>query len=158
VGGMNPVSMRMVVDFPAPLGPRKPSTSPRSTENETSFTASFVPKLLTRFSTLIIPSSGGYRLSPPPSFSRPQICAACPVSRAADVRACFDRVFRKGSLRHHLRGPGPLWCRQSDSNRRPTAYKAVALPLSYVGSGRNYSAVPRGRHRGPAPARRPRGP
>ena len=41
VGGMKPVIMRMVVDLPAPLGPRKPSTSPRSTVNETSFTASF---------------------------------------------------------------------------------------------------------------------
>ena len=29
-GGMNPVIMRMVVDLPAPFGPRNPSTSPRS--------------------------------------------------------------------------------------------------------------------------------
>ncbi|MNC90861.1 hypothetical protein D3C83_70140 [compost metagenome] len=55
VGGMKPVTMRMVVDLPAPFGPRKPSTSPRSTVNETSFTASFAPKAFTRFSTLIIP-------------------------------------------------------------------------------------------------------
>ena len=27
---MKPVSMRMVVDLPAPFGPRKPSTSPRA--------------------------------------------------------------------------------------------------------------------------------
>ena len=50
---MKPVTMRMVVDLPAPLGPRKPSTSPRSTENDTSFTASFGPNALVRFSTLI---------------------------------------------------------------------------------------------------------
>ena len=31
VGVMKPASMRMVVDLPAPLGPRKPSTSPGST-------------------------------------------------------------------------------------------------------------------------------
>ena len=31
-----------------------------------------------------------------------------------------------------------LWCPESDSNQRPTAYEAVALPLSYRGesSGR----------------------
>src|SRR4051812_13386551 len=54
VGGMKPVTMRMVVDLPAPLGPRKPSTSPRSTVNETSSTARFAPKVFTRFSILII--------------------------------------------------------------------------------------------------------
>src|SRR5882672_8155846 len=54
VGGMNPVIMRMDVDFPAPLGPRNPSTSPRSTENETPLTARFVPNVLTKFSTLIM--------------------------------------------------------------------------------------------------------
>src|SRR5262252_7785177 len=54
VGGMKPVTMRMVVDLPAPFGPRKPSTSPRSTVNETSFTASLVPNALVRFSTLIM--------------------------------------------------------------------------------------------------------
>ena len=31
VGVMKPVIIRMVVDLPAPLGPRKPSTSPRAT-------------------------------------------------------------------------------------------------------------------------------
>ena len=43
LGGMKPVIMRIVVDFPAPLGPRKPSTSPFSTENETPLTAIFDP-------------------------------------------------------------------------------------------------------------------
>src|ERR1051326_2579690 len=54
VGGMKPVIMRIVVDLPAPLGPRKPSTSPRSTVNEMSSTARFGPKAFTRFSILII--------------------------------------------------------------------------------------------------------
>src|ERR1051325_12187946 len=54
VGGMKPVIMRMEVDLPAPLGPRNPSTSPRSTENEMPFTARFVPNALTKFSTLIM--------------------------------------------------------------------------------------------------------
>src|ERR671922_2759927 len=54
VGGMKPVIMRMVVDLPAPFGPRKPSTSPRSTVNEMPSTARFGPKLFTRFSIWII--------------------------------------------------------------------------------------------------------
>jgi hypothetical protein len=54
VGGMKPVTMRMVVDLPAPFGPRKPSTSPRSTENEMPSTARLAPKVLTRFSILIM--------------------------------------------------------------------------------------------------------
>ena len=33
-GIMKPASIRMVVDLPAPLGPRKPSTSPRATLND----------------------------------------------------------------------------------------------------------------------------
>src|SRR6267143_1795063 len=54
VGGMNPVIMRMVVDFPAPFGPRKPSTSPRSTVNEMPSTARFGPKAFTSLSILIM--------------------------------------------------------------------------------------------------------
>ena len=45
VGGMKPVIMRIVVDLPAPFGPRKPSTSPRSTVNEMPSTARLGPKL-----------------------------------------------------------------------------------------------------------------
>ena len=54
VGGMYPVIILMVVDLPAPFGPRKPRISPRSTVNETSSTATFAPNALLRFSTLII--------------------------------------------------------------------------------------------------------
>jgi hypothetical protein len=54
VGGMKPVIMRIVVDLPAPFGPRKPSTSPRSTANETPSTARLAPKVFTRFSILIM--------------------------------------------------------------------------------------------------------
>src|SRR5262249_35131092 len=48
-GGINPVIIRMVVDFPAPLGPRNPSTSPFFTTNETPCTATFRPNSLFRF-------------------------------------------------------------------------------------------------------------
>jgi hypothetical protein len=50
---MKPVIIRMVVDFPAPFGPRKPRTSPRLTLNEMPFTATFAPKALVKFSTWI---------------------------------------------------------------------------------------------------------
>src|SRR3954463_11762049 len=54
VAGMNPVTIRMVVDLPAPLGPRKPSTSPRSTVKEMSSTARFAPNVLTRWLIFIM--------------------------------------------------------------------------------------------------------
>jgi hypothetical protein len=44
----------MVVDLPAPLGPRKPSTSPFSTENDKLSTAVIPPKRFVRFLTSII--------------------------------------------------------------------------------------------------------
>src|SRR5690606_10678960 len=43
-GSRKPVSIFMVVDLPAPLGPRKPSTSPFSTLSEISSTARIGPK------------------------------------------------------------------------------------------------------------------
>src|ERR1035438_3493277 len=43
--------MRIVVDFPAPLGPRKPMISPRATVKLTSFTAVTPANVFTRFET-----------------------------------------------------------------------------------------------------------
>ena len=51
VGGRKPVIIRMVVDFPAPFGPRKPRTSPAATEKDTPFTAWNEPKSFFRFFT-----------------------------------------------------------------------------------------------------------
>ena len=48
VGLSNVDRMRMVVVFPAPLGPRKPNSSPRSTSKLTSSTARDSPYTLTR--------------------------------------------------------------------------------------------------------------
>src|ERR1044071_4642452 len=44
VGGISVVSMRMSVDFPAPLGPNRPKISPRSTLNVMPLTAVKSPK------------------------------------------------------------------------------------------------------------------
>src|SRR5580704_13173703 len=48
VGVSNPQSTRIVVDFPAPLGPRKPKISPLDTSRETWSTATKEPKVLTK--------------------------------------------------------------------------------------------------------------
>ena len=60
VGGSNVVSIRNVVDFPAPLGPRKATNSPGATSMSTPLTASTVSFLLTKclvsFSVWIIGS------------------------------------------------------------------------------------------------------
>src|SRR5690349_4031593 len=52
-GGMKPVVMRMLVELPVRFGPRKPSTSPRSTLKEMPLTASFGPKALVTLDTWI---------------------------------------------------------------------------------------------------------
>src|SRR4051794_13444085 len=48
VGRMRPTSMRMVVVLPAPLGPRKPKTSPGRRSNETESTMVRFPMILVR--------------------------------------------------------------------------------------------------------------
>src|ERR1039457_4889239 len=50
VGVNSPHSIRMVVDFPAPLGPRKPKISPFLTRSETWSTATNAPNVFTRSS------------------------------------------------------------------------------------------------------------
>src|SRR4029077_20678413 len=58
VGARKPVIIFIVVDLPAPFGPRKPSTSPRGTVKEMSSTALSGPKCLTRcrISSMALPS------------------------------------------------------------------------------------------------------
>src|SRR5215831_4345665 len=56
VGGRKPVSTRMAVVLPAPLGPRNPTISPSRTEKVTSATATSVGYFFVRFWTSIIPT------------------------------------------------------------------------------------------------------
>src|SRR5437667_12712691 len=58
VGARNPVIIFMVVDLPAPLGPRKPKTSPRSTTRSMPATAVIGPKLLVSPSISIMEIEG----------------------------------------------------------------------------------------------------
>jgi hypothetical protein len=43
VGRSSPIIIRMVVDLPAPFGPRKPVTRPGRTVNDSPFTAVVAP-------------------------------------------------------------------------------------------------------------------
>ena len=56
-GFKKPVIMRIVVVFPAPLGPKRPMICPVGIEKLTSFTARNVPKLRDTCETSIIFSS-----------------------------------------------------------------------------------------------------
>jgi hypothetical protein len=67
VGVRYPVIIFMVVDLPAPFGPRKPRTSPRATENDTFSTARIDPKLLLRLRIEII---SDIALPPPSAYRR----------------------------------------------------------------------------------------
>src|SRR3982751_942077 len=126
LGGMKPVTMRMVVDLPAPFGPRKPSTSPRSTLNEMPSTARFRPKAFTRFSILIIGRlQCGARFSHKPkeqnhaaieTFAGARHCCARGAGNAGaraevpDEAGADHRAFRAGRrLRFHrpLHGAAP---------------------------------------------------
>ena len=59
---MKPVSIRIVVDLPAPLGPRNPRTSPRSTAKLTSSTAVTGPKRFASLSSLTISCTTALRV------------------------------------------------------------------------------------------------
>src|ERR1039457_546883 len=83
VGVSNPHSMRMVVDFPAPLGPRKPKISPLGTWSETWSTATNEPKVLTRLSMETAQSLIAPPRHRPPEWSartRPPGCRRRPLS------------------------------------------------------------------------------
>src|SRR5688500_16091431 len=58
VGRSSPHSIRMVVDFPAPLLPRKPKISPRATSNDRLSTATKSPKrLVSPRTSMALPSA-----------------------------------------------------------------------------------------------------
>ena len=76
--------MEIVVDLPAPLGPRKPNVSPASTRKEMPFTASISPKL---FGEVLDVDDGPARRNPsgshgtqalPNSIAAPALAAESP--------------------------------------------------------------------------------
>src|ERR1039457_451382 len=59
LGGRMPQSIRMVVDFPAPFGPRKPNISPFLTSRLTLLTATKSPKRFERSRRMTAKSTSG---------------------------------------------------------------------------------------------------
>src|SRR5215213_5850581 len=94
VGGIKPVIMRIEVDLPAPLGPRKPSTSPRSTENDTPSTARLGPKVLTRLSTLIMSYSSSEQPVQIPHRLCIVKCFSCEFHAFSLSRSPFKRAIQ----------------------------------------------------------------
>src|ERR1041385_5718039 len=92
------------------------------------------------------------RISRPPSIltPRPPSTASPRTAPIAPRRWTIVRPARSGqSLFREGRGPSRVqhprelwalreWSRHSDLNRGPAVYETAALPLSYVGPGREY--------------------
>src|SRR5690242_16218896 len=86
-----PARMRSVVLFPAPFGPRNPTTSPLSTRNDTSLTASNGPYDFDRCSTSIMTAPLSLvRISPPGNLAPLQ-------------------GLHRGSDQRERRGEAPYW-------------------------------------------------
>src|SRR5678815_740483 len=95
-GGMNPVMTRMVVDLPAPFGPRNPKTSPFSTPNDTPSTATLGPNVFLMFRTLII----GFRI-----WELRRTFQASPAGRqprTRDVQSPFSTCRHPAGLSHQF--------------------------------------------------------
>src|SRR5688500_9255603 len=100
LGRRKPVIIFMLVDLPAPLGPRKPSTSPAATWKLRLSTARLVPKRLLRPTTSIMASSPEQQATDPghvPGTGRNHSAKRTPVflrcgpggDRSADVGLVF---------------------------------------------------------------------
>src|SRR3990170_1108031 len=98
VGVMIPQSIRMVVDFPEPLGPRNPKISPFFTEKVILSTAVKAPKRFSRFSTEM--ASGFFR----DTSGMEMVMNKLPVhfSDAPD-----HGLFKSGETGPYLRGRRP---------------------------------------------------
>src|SRR5688572_5353450 len=82
VGARLPVSICIVVVLPAPLGPRKPSTSPRLSSSAMFFTAACAPKRRTRPCALIVVDDAAFALD----------------MKRERLEAWRARAFRRGSI------------------------------------------------------------
>ena len=121
VGRSSPRIMRIVVDLPAPLGPRKPVTTPGRTVNDRSSTATLSPNLLVSERASIttgLPS--GVAICP---------CNDLPTSEAAGMSAGAERradmpcaIQIAGSIR-----PAP---RYADLVRRTTGNPSSDPPIA----------------------------
>src|SRR5262245_47162821 len=98
VGLSKPHNMRIVVDFPAPLAPRKPKISPGLTENDRSFTATKFPNRRVNPRTSIEVSA---------MSASHHALKACFGESYRGERACANQlVLEQGDLRDQNIGAG----------------------------------------------------
>src|SRR2546430_176508 len=113
VGLIKPTSMRMVVVLPAPLGPRKPKTSPGLSEKETPST---IVRLPMTFVKLLATRTGGMRRL---------LYWYVPLGAALIAAAVFAHgfySFARGDSGTSVNVPAP-------SHVRPTAPSATIVPV-----------------------------
>src|SRR5579872_553491 len=105
VGGSSVHSIRTVVVLPAPLGPRKPKTSPAETVRSIPFTASIPPPKL-RHSSRASMAGPTALIAPLPCMNRTCVCM---LTEDADERVPAHLDSRHGSPDRHAhaaRSPG----------------------------------------------------
>src|SRR5262245_49423671 len=101
-GGRKPVSMRIVVVLPAPFGPRKPTTSPRSRVKLTSSTASAAPKRRERCETVITGAREGSWASRQPQPRPGELAARAAPGYSSVAPALPGRAARAHAARSGL--------------------------------------------------------
>src|SRR6266536_1327173 len=141
LGASSVHSTEMVVDLPAPLGPRKPKVSPGATEKLTPRTASTSSKRLTRLSTWMaaLPSAAEparFIPMPPAPSAAPDSAAAWPPARRGTGRS-GQLGLHAGDRCEHDTQPVPEWA--GDELRE----------VCLLSSGRPGPAPGVGRSRGP---------
>src|ERR1700759_3344914 len=90
VGGVRPTMTRMLVDFPAPLGPRKPGTRPGGGGKVTSSTGVNPPYLFVRESIWIM----GRSLVPLSPRAHQGACWAAPEMGPGCLRVAVETLPR----------------------------------------------------------------
>src|SRR5713226_8569829 len=110
VGLIRPTSMRRVVVFPAPLGPRKPYTSPRRTLMSTESTA---------------------RTPPPYRLVRPWVSTIVMFCMTITLGFARRRVVTRRSdlLSHPLGGGGLGWTRNRSAATSPQSFDGVDVEI-----------------------------
>src|SRR5229473_2110856 len=131
VGSSSPVSILIVVDFPAPLGPRKPKNCPAVTRRSTLSTAMSAPKRRVSFSVTMAKS---VIVFPRADSSQQNFSTNAPCLRQ---RAQTQRSFifsSDGSFLRSGRNTGELrfFRRQLHSKNRAPLLRVVAKNLSGV--------------------------
>src|SRR5436853_5594083 len=138
---MNPVIIRMVVDLPAPFGPRKPSTSPRSIEKEIPSTARLVPKALAKLLTFIIVSASFLHEANSPDTQFRLNCKL--VSWTVVLSASFwIRANALGNLGLIFAKDVQKFFRQRQADRAAFRLRSSLTPyVIHCGSGSSYPVV-----------------